>query len=167
LATRRHKKPWKQPKEVSVRIDAVLDKLDPGARARLVELRVCLAWEEAVGDSIARRSSATRLERGVLHVTVESPTWMNELKFIEKDIVSRVNARFQQLLPQAAPNPVDRIATHLGTVPARKPKAAPVPDRVPDVAELEGIDARVRSIEDPELRAAARALLLKGAKRGS
>ena len=102
----RRKKPWKQPKSAAEGVGSVLAKLELGPK--LLDLRVRRAWTSAVGESIARRSEATLFERGVLHVTVESPTWKNELVFIEKDVVARVNERFAAEVPNGPKTPSAR-----------------------------------------------------------
>ena len=160
---RRSRKPWKPPVGVSKGVGSVLQKLSLGGR--LVEMRVLEAWADAVGDSIARRSVATALDRGTLHVTVENPTWKNELVYIEKDIVKRVNERILETTPPGSTrNPVRNLRLHVGAVEAPVRRAVrPRPDAPPPpTADMEReVERRIADLEDPDVREAARRLLLR------
>lgn len=159
MTNRRYKKPWKQPQRVTGGVTSVLKKI--GLNSELVALKVREAWDDAVGESIARRSLPTELAKGVLYVTVESPTWQNELRYIEKEILARVNARYRELTPGATDSPVRALRMRTGTVPARKPRPRPK-EKAPEPTEDErrAVDARVAELTDPELKTAARRMLL-------
>lgn len=159
MASRRQK-PWKQPHGVAKGVGSVVAKLSLGPQ--YLELQVANAWRDAVGDSIARRSSAGKLDRGTLHVTVESPAWTTELRFIEKDIVLRVNERFALYAPMGPKAPVKRLSLHVGALPAPPPKPVKAPPIPPATHEQRReVEARLKEIEDPEVRAAAREMLLR------
>lgn len=157
----------KPPKEGAAEVWSVLRKLDLNEptwelTGKLRELNACKAWSEAVGDSIARRSAATALGRGTLHVVVESPAWKNELHYIEADIVRRVNARYRELLPKdPAGEPVKRLRLAIGALPAPPEKERPRAKLPPPTdAEARQVEERITEIQDPELKAAARRFLL-------
>lgn len=153
------KKPWKQPTRVTAGVSSVLKKME--LDGKLIELKVREAWRDAVGDSIARRSAPTELARGVLHLVVESPTWMNELHFIEKEILERVNARYRELTPGSNANPVKKIKMHRGVLPPLPPRPAPkAPAPTANAEEARAVEERLRDVQDPEVREAARKLLL-------
>ena len=159
MASRRQK-PWKQPNAVAKGVGSVVAKLSLGPQ--YLELQVANAWRDAVGESIARRSSAGKLDRGTLHVIVESPAWTTELRFIEKDIVQRVNERFALYAPMGPKAPVKRLALNIGALPAPPPKPVkppPLPPATPE--QRRDVEARLKGIEDPEVRAAAREMLLR------
>lgn len=159
MASRRQK-PWKQPTGVAKGVGSVVAKLSLGAE--YLELQVANAWRDAVGDSIARRSAAGKLDRGTLHVVVESPSWKTELGFMEKDIVGQVNQRFAVYAPMGPKAPVKRLHLHVGALPAPPPKpvkAAPLPPATPE--QRREVEARLQGIEDPDVRAAAREMLLR------
>ncbi len=160
----RKKKPWKQPKSAAEGVGSVLAKLELGPR--LLDLRVRKAWREAVGESIARRSEATEFERGTLHVTVESPTWKNELLFISKDVIQRVNERFAEDTPGAPKNPVRALKLSVGSVAPPPPKPKPIPPPAPpSLEDAREVEKRVEAITDPDLKDAARRLLLKATRK--
>jgi len=158
---------FRPPKASSTEVWSVLKKLELSEplyelTARLRELNVCRAWRESVGESIARRSAATALGRGVLNVVVEAPAWRNELVFIEAEIVRRVNQRYKELLPNDPVGPpVKKLRLSVGALPA--PPAPPLPKeklRAATDDEARDVDARLAEVKDPEVRDAARKFLL-------
>lgn len=64
-----------------------------GLEQRFRELQVVEAWPAVAGDEIAERTRADRLDDGVLYVYVDHGAWMQELRFIEKDLLGRLRER--------------------------------------------------------------------------
>lgn len=58
---------------------------------RIHEGRIWQVWDEAVGQKIASRAQPAKLANGILTVAVSSPSWMQQLGFLKKDIVAKVN----------------------------------------------------------------------------
>ena len=61
-----------------------------GLDKRFREQRLLDLWPAIVGDEIAERTRATRIDRGVLFVRVDHGAWMQELHFIEKDLIEKL-----------------------------------------------------------------------------
>lgn len=53
--------------------------------------RLGLAWEEVVGERLARESAPARLEGGTLVVEARSGAWGAQLTFLSEDIRRRAN----------------------------------------------------------------------------
>lgn len=70
-------------------LKAVVEEL--GAGKKLAECQAQIVWREAVGPELARRSRPLRVKRGRLEVAVASAVWRNQLSFMKKDIVERIN----------------------------------------------------------------------------
>jgi len=51
--------------------------------------RAMLAWEVIAGDA-AQYSQASRFRDSVLVITVESPTWMQELTMMKSELLARL-----------------------------------------------------------------------------
>ena len=51
-----------------------------------------MAWEEAVGPTLAQYTSPLRLSKGYLEVAVPSAVWRTQLNFMQRDIATRINA---------------------------------------------------------------------------
>jgi len=72
-------------------LPAVLRSL--GLEQRFKEQELLAQWPDAVGPDIAARTRPTRIERGVLYVHVDHGAWMQELHFIEKDLIHKLCER--------------------------------------------------------------------------
>ncbi len=81
--------------KVSDILPAILKKI--GLTQRLEEKEILSLWADVVGDEIAARSRAVKYARGVLHVHVSHGAWMQELHFMEKEILRK----FAEKAPRA------------------------------------------------------------------
>ncbi len=70
---------------------SILSKL--GLDQRFKEQQVLNLWPTVVGEELAARTKATKVDRGVLHVHVDHGAWMQELHFIEKDLLRKLRAQ--------------------------------------------------------------------------
>ena len=61
-----------------------------GLEQRFKEQRLLARWPAVVGPEIAERTTARRIEQGVLYVHVDHGAWMQELHFIEKDLLRKL-----------------------------------------------------------------------------
>jgi predicted nucleic acid-binding Zn ribbon protein len=64
-----------------------------GLEQRFNEQQVLTLWPAVVGDELAARTKATRIDRGVLYVHVDHGAWMQELHFLEKDLIEKLRER--------------------------------------------------------------------------
>lgn len=55
--------------------------------------RVVLLWEESVSAEIARQTEAVKVRNRILHVNTKSPVWAQELNFLKKEIMDRINEK--------------------------------------------------------------------------
>ena len=65
---------------------------DLGLQTRFNERRVVETWASVVGPELARRSRALRCENGTLVVHVDHGAWMQELHFIEKELLAKLRS---------------------------------------------------------------------------
>src|SRR5215470_15718601 len=65
---------------------------DLGLQTRFNERRLVESWATVVGPELAQRTRALRCENGTLLVRVDHGAWMQELHFIEKDLVDKMRA---------------------------------------------------------------------------
>jgi predicted nucleic acid-binding Zn ribbon protein len=80
-----------EPIRIGGLVDAVLEQL--GLRDRVEEYRVVEAWEEIVGEALAKRVQALRIERGRLVLGVQSSPWLMEMRMREHEIMERIAER--------------------------------------------------------------------------
>ena len=65
---------------------------DLGLQTKFKERQVVDAWAAVVGPELAQRSRALRCENGTLVVRVDHGAWMQEMHFIEKELLSKLRA---------------------------------------------------------------------------
>jgi predicted nucleic acid-binding Zn ribbon protein len=63
-----------------------------GLEQRFKEQQVLTLWPTVVGEELAARTKATKIDRGVLFVHVDHGAWLQELHFIEKDLIEKLRA---------------------------------------------------------------------------
>ena len=84
----------KIPRHIGSGISAVLRQLGLGAKLRQYE--VLEAWPRVVGENIARISTAESIRDGKLFVSVVHSVWRNELIFLKKEIIEKLNKEMNQ-----------------------------------------------------------------------
>lgn len=119
------------------------------------------AWYRAVGPVLAGQAEPTRLRGGVLHVTVSSPAWSQEIQMQQRLILQR--------LKKSMARPPSKIACWVGqphTAPPEKERQAPSQESQVPWASLtipehrqEGIETALAALSEPEQREKLRPLL--------
>ena len=66
---------------------------DLGLSREMSGWRAVEAWPELVGPRVARRTRAVAFREGTLHVEVEGSAWMQELSYLTRDLVRRINQK--------------------------------------------------------------------------
>jgi hypothetical protein len=64
-----------------------------GLDERLTQYQALLIWDEVVGPQIAARTKPEKIRDGVLEVSVDQPTWMQQLQLLKPQILAKLNAR--------------------------------------------------------------------------
>lgn len=75
-------------------IEQVINDLQLGRT--LLQYRVLEEWGTYVGGRIAQVTTPERVVDGKLIVKVKSSAWRNELTFMKKEILSRINSKFNE-----------------------------------------------------------------------
>ena len=81
--------------ETSIRIGSFFRKtLESAGIADRVDRQMAVAfWEEIVGEKLASKTKALKVEKDVLKVRVVSSSWRNELVFFKKEILKKIAKR--------------------------------------------------------------------------
>ena len=82
------------PKPIDASIASVLQEL--GLQGKIKQYEVLDRWAEIVGEQIARVTQAETISDGKLIVSVSRSTWRNELVFLKRDLITRINQVMQQ-----------------------------------------------------------------------
>jgi predicted nucleic acid-binding Zn ribbon protein len=64
-----------------------------GLEQKFKDQQILGLWPDIAGPQLAARTRAMRIERGVLYVHVTHGAWMQELHFMERELVDRLRER--------------------------------------------------------------------------
>jgi hypothetical protein len=118
------------------------------AETRLREGAIWQVWPAAVGKQIAGRARPVAIRDGILTVAVTSAPWMQQLTFLKKGIIEKLNTSLGEDL-------VRDIQLKAG-----RPESPPVPKeakpakRSLTAAERQLVAEQAATVTDPELREA-------------
>ena len=66
---------------------------DLGIESEIIHNQAVQLWPEVVGKKIANITQAKKIDGKILFVKVKNDSWRNELVFLKKDIIERLNKR--------------------------------------------------------------------------
>jgi len=133
-----------------------------GLTERLREVEIWRLWPEVVGQTVASRAQPLRIINGTLTVTVASPAWMQELRFLTAMMKEKLNDRLGAVL-------IKEIVLRPGTIEKAAPSAIeeePAPPKVLSERQETFITEQAAPIADPETRAAFADLMRTSLERG-
>lgn len=80
------------------KLDAAISDLikEYGLEDKLKETSVLTLWNEIVGERIAQVAKAKKIKNGKLSISVENSVWRNELIFLKKEIMEKINKKFNE-----------------------------------------------------------------------
>jgi predicted nucleic acid-binding Zn ribbon protein len=81
----------KAPEPVNAVLERVLGSLNLGLKVK--QYRIWDVWNSVVGEAIARQAQPQQIRAMVLWVTVSNSTWMQQLEFMKRQIIERINER--------------------------------------------------------------------------
>jgi hypothetical protein len=139
-----------------VRVGDVLIAALPELSDRLLEETLKAGWSQLIGAELGRRSRPGRIRAGVLEVTVDNSTWLQEMTLRSRELLARLRAHVPS---------VTALKVGLGALPPMAPPAPRVerPARRFPLSreELREIDETVATLPDPALAGSLRRLLTK------
>ena len=125
------------------------------AEQRLKEGRIWLVWEAAVGRRIASHAQPAAFRDGTLTLRVDSAPWMQQLNYLKRELIDKVNAELGEELVKELFMKGGRVAPLV----EEKPKVAK--RRELSEEERSWIAEQAASVSDPELRAVFVSLMKK------
>lgn len=117
-------------------------------------------WREIVGSAVAEHSQPRLIRNRILFIDVSHPTWMQQLQFLKPTLLDKINSSLGEFLIQDIRFKVGRISPNV-SVPL---KGFSLKDETLDPATLNRIEGMVQKIEDQEVKAGLREVLINGAK---
>ena len=134
-----------------------------GLDQRLHQYQALLIWDDVVGPQIAARTKPEKIRDGVLEVSVDQPTWMQQLQLLKPQILAKLNAQL------GGDNALREIFLKRGKVTARTKAGGPPPTpawRRMTLSPAEETELRtlLENVEDMDLRRNLESLLVKQMK---
>lgn len=126
------------------------------AELRLKEGRIWLVWEPAVGRRIASHAQPAAFRDGILTLRVDSAPWMQQLTFLKRDLIAKVNAELGEELVKDLYMKGGKVDAPADADAPRTPKRRELSDE-----ESAWIHEQADSVRDPELRAVFESLIRK------
>ncbi len=62
-----------------------------GIEKKVKEYQALSMWPQIVGKRIAEKAKPLGIQKGKLFLSVESASWRNELTFLKRDIIDKIN----------------------------------------------------------------------------
>jgi predicted nucleic acid-binding Zn ribbon protein len=131
------------------------------AEKRLKEGEIWLVWESAVGSRIASHAVPAAFRDGTLTLTVDSAPWMQQLNYLKRELIEKVNEKLGDELVKELYMKAGKVAG-----PAAPKKAEKVKHRELSGEELALIAEHAAAVSDPELRAVFESLIRKDRESG-
>jgi hypothetical protein len=126
------------------------------------EYRVWDVWEEAVGETLARKACPTKIQNGKLFVTVSSSVMMQELQFAKATLRERLNKKLGASVVRDIMFVIGRVSDRVlrQSIPAQRPLPIYTELTMPPLSRPE-IEAALSKL----IEARRRRLLQKGERR--
>ena len=83
-----------QPKLIGGVIDSAIREL--GIGKRLKDFELLEKWPQIVGEQIAKVTTPQRMENGKLFIHVSKSPWRNELVFLKRALIQKINMVMEQ-----------------------------------------------------------------------
>ncbi|TGU75197.1 DUF721 domain-containing protein [Geomonas terrae] len=117
------------------------------AEMRLKEGRIWEVWDEAVGSKIASHAQPVAFREGTLTLHVDSGPWLQQLTYLKKDLIVKVNEALDEEL-------VKELYLKSGKVRSTAQKSQQAVQRRKLTEEEQvWIKEQAQAVDDPELRA--------------
>ena len=117
------------------------------------------AWEEIVGEVIARQAQPRSIRNRILFIDVSHPTWVQQLQFLKPNLLQKINTHLGE--PR-----IQDIRFRLGKIESSSSplRNVPLPHMEKcDEAMLQRMEGLLKKIEDEEMRKALRSVFTRGA----
>lgn len=126
------------------------------AEKRIKEGRIWLLWDSAVGEQISSKAYPVSFRNGILTVAVSSAPWMQQLNFLKRSLIEKLNSSLGEQL-------VQEIHLKAGTPPPLTAEPVTPPKKLRPLTkdEEQWVSELSSTISDLELRESVAGLLAK------
>jgi predicted nucleic acid-binding Zn ribbon protein len=89
--TQSKSKPQTEPHSALDVLQSMLEKGNSPLSQDFKRYRLKLDWGRVVGDRLAEKCSPVGFSNGIVYIWVVNSTWMNQLFFVRKEILKKIN----------------------------------------------------------------------------
>jgi hypothetical protein len=136
----------------AAQVKGLLDQLlqGLGLDERFQQCRALVIWEDVVGPQIAGHTKPHKVRDGVLEVSVDQPTWMQQLHLMKPQLLAKLNAQ----LDDAPLKDIFLRRGKVGTRAAVRKKSTPPAWQTVELDDQEQkqITDLLTTVKDPEMR---------------
>jgi predicted nucleic acid-binding Zn ribbon protein len=81
-------------------IESILERVSTslGLGMKVKQYQIWEVWDSVVGEAIARQARPQQVRNMILWIAVSSSTWMQQLEFMKKQIVNRLNEHIGEVV---------------------------------------------------------------------
>ena len=81
-------------------IESILERVSTslGLGMKVKQYKIWEVWDSVVGEAIARQARPQQVRNMILWISVSSSTWMQQLEFMKKQIVNRLNEQIGEVV---------------------------------------------------------------------
>ena len=81
-------------------IESILERVSTslGLEMKVKQYQIWEVWDSVVGEAIARQARPQQVRNMILWIAVSSSTWMQQLEFMKKQIVNRLNEHIGEVV---------------------------------------------------------------------
>jgi predicted nucleic acid-binding Zn ribbon protein len=139
----------KTPQKLTSILNRTLDKM--GLSAGISRSSVVQLWPRIVEPSVAKHARAEKVTGSILHVSVDSSVWMNELSSVRHILLEKINRTLHE-----SAKPITEIRFHQRSWAAEKDsiESADMGKPAKDISEAQKglIRSATQPLKDPELK---------------
>ncbi len=145
-------------------IGDVLKKTDLTGRKEYLSHAVFCHWDEIIGRNLAQHVRPVRLDFSRLYLSADAPVWANELRYMERSLIDKINAFACAELVKSIHYSIGQ--GRKGLSPAAVPeKAAPAGMPAPEDAEIRQARSACEGMADSEMKQAVAGALAQSLAR--
>lgn len=130
-----------------------------GMQKQINQRMACLVWDDIVGAEIRANTYPAYVSSGILFVTVRSSSWANQLTFLKRDLVQRLNQNLERKIIRDIRFQVGFVGRNRSAVPSKQEEKMELCEL--DENERKKVIEMSENIEDYELQHKLRELLAR------
>ncbi|RQD73914.1 MAG: DUF721 domain-containing protein [Candidatus Syntrophonatronum acetioxidans] len=145
--------------KISDSLDKTLHKL--GIKKKIKEEMALFHWEEVAGPKISSKTRAEFIKGGILFIKVSSSVWSQQLVFLKKSLIKKLNHRLGERIVQDI---YFRVGSWQDLREREEEKEEGWKEEVLKEEEIKAIEESLKGVDDNNIREILRSIIVREAK---